>query len=486
MKKVASILTVAVLLSALFGCAGGESSSSDIPAVTAATSATVATAPTTAGDTAAKKTKTTKKKKTTTTKKVTTTAPPIKFKSRLPEVSYAYRDNGRYRDLLRLESGFAVAGHYCTHDNEFSMIRIFNDSTTDYDEYLFPDGNGFEQIAACRDGGFVMTSWSPPAATKVNSDLEREWFEYYEDPALEGWISDVKELSNGNIAVLFASVYTEEGRGKYRWRLTILDPSGELLNKFDLMEHGDIDDAEIIPDNDGGFYLIGSCNEEFATEMEMSKDAYDPAKMTEAAVMHFSDDFRLTWVKTFGGAGNDWVEESTMDSDGNFYLAIGTNCEKEDSFWSTREDDVLPTRYPYRRMLVKLDRDGKIIYKLHLASRGMAVDQVFGIDVRDGYAYVVGMSDYFDGYQNKYPCEQIESDGAPRVMSVYTVCVNGEGKELYRNIFRCDENTTPADSVLLNDGTLVIAGSVSNFDNPFHLVLPDGINVPALFVYAGK
>ena len=43
MKKAASILTAAVLLSTLIGCGGGESSSSDIPAVTDPTDSTAAT-----------------------------------------------------------------------------------------------------------------------------------------------------------------------------------------------------------------------------------------------------------------------------------------------------------------------------------------------------------------------------------------------------------------------------------------------------------
>ncbi len=189
------------------------------------------------------------------------------------------------------------------------------------------------------------------------------------------------------------------------------------------------------------------------------------------------------WVKTLGGGGNDWIEESTIDNDGNFYLAVGTEWYGADSFWEMGVERSMP----YRRMLVKLDKNGNLIYKVPLSAKGMAVDQVFGIHIKDGKTYVVGMTDYFDGYQIKYPCEQIlpeEKQKGERVFCVYNLCIDTDGKEIERKIFRNDINNTPCDSTLLSDGILVIAGSVSKDENPFNLGFPLGVDTAAaLFIY---
>ena len=95
------------------------------------------------------------------------------------------------------------------------------------------------------------------------------------------------------------------------------------------------------------------------------------------------------------------------------------------------------------------------------------------------------MADFFDGYQEKYPCEQImPSEKGSRVFCVYNVCIDSQGKELDRKIFRCDINDAPCDSVMLSNGSLVIAGSVSSVDDPFDLeFLSDGNRMASLFVY---
>jgi hypothetical protein len=74
--------------------------------------------------------------------------------------------------------------------------------------------------------------------------------------------------------------------------------------------------------------------------------------------MHFSSDLNLNWVKTLGGKGEDWVEESAIDSKGNFYIAVGTNSPIKDSFW----DMEFNPKYLFRRMLIKLNKKGDLIY----------------------------------------------------------------------------------------------------------------------------
>ncbi len=51
-------------------------------------------------------------------------------------------------------------------------------------------------------------------------------------------------------------------------------------------------------------------------------------------------------------------------------------------------------------------------------------------------------------------------------------------------MFRCDINDTPCDSVLLPNGSLVVAGRVSSVENPFNLEFPSEIDfLPSLFIF---
>ena len=130
------------------------------------------------------------------------------------------------------------------------------------------------------------------------------------------------------------------------------------------------------------------------------------------------------------------------------------------------------------------DKNGNLIYKLPLSNKGMAVDHIFGIHIKNGKTYVVGMADYFDGYQTKYPCEQISKyEKGDRVFCVYNLCIDSNGKEIDRKIFRCDINNEPCDSVMLENGNLVIAGQISSYENPFNLNLPSDFYAAAFFVY---
>ncbi len=402
------------------------------------------------------------------------------IKSRLPEVKFSVRDsNHRFTDMVNLSNGgYAVSG-YLVREDRVSVIRIYDEKSNLKEEYFYENGNGFDEIAVCSDGGFVAASYCPPCITKINSNFETEWFMPYEDLAFEGTVQDIEEINSDCFAVLFVSLNSPDF--SRRLKISFLNKNGELIETVDLMKNIDPQDADIIADGSGGFYLISACNESLANKYPLVAESYDSSKATESIIMHFSANRELIWAKTLGGGGNDWVEESAIDSKGNIYIAVGTDWYGADSFW----DMSVERSMPYRRMLVKLDKKGNIVYKLPLSNKGMAVDQVFGIHEKNGKVYAVGMADYFDGYQVKYPCEQIlPQEKGERVFCVYTVCIDKEGKELERKIFRCDINNTPGDSALLPNGSLVIAGSVSTVDNPFDLKFPSGVEALAsLFLY---
>lgn len=405
------------------------------------------------------------------------------IKTQLPAVEFSAKDsNVKFTDILNLsDGGFAVSGYRFTEDLIYSVIQIYDENLNLKNEYSYGDGNGFDKIALCSDGGFVAASYCPPCITKVNSNFETEWFMPYENVEFEGTVQDIEEITPDLIAVLFVSVNSPDfGR---RLKLSFLDKDGILIETVDLMKNIDPQDADMISDGNGGFYLLSACNESLADKFPLVAENYNASKATEAIIMHFSAERELVWAKTLGGGGNDWIEEAAIDNNGNIYLALGTEWHGADSFWDMSVERAMP----YRRMLVELDKNSDIVYKAPLSNKGMAVDQVFGIHIRDGKAYVVGMTDYFDGYQIKYPCEQIlpqEKEKGERVFCVYNVCIDSNGKELDRKIFRCDINNTPCDSTLLPSGSLVIAGSVSAVENPFNLEFSFGADsTAALFIF---
>ncbi|MBR5223066.1 MAG: hypothetical protein IKV81_02755 [Clostridia bacterium] len=395
-------------------------------------------------------------------------------KSNLPNVVYSVGDDVVYKDILPLKNGdFAAVGVKYTYDPNLSVLRICDSNGKIKKEHLFSDGNGYDKIASCTDGGYIAASYNPPYLTKISSDFRVEWVKEYYNVACEGIVQDVAQIGV-EYAVLFAGTPYPTTQLK----IAFLNRNGELTKTIDLMKNTDISDGDIIPDSNDGFYLVLTCNENLADKFDVVKNEYDNLKATEVIIMHFNKDKQLTFAKTIGGGGNDWVEESTTDDEGNFYVAIGTDWLQADDFW----DMSVEAYAPFRRMLVKLDKNGNLVYKLPLSNKGMAVDQVFGIHIKEQKTYVVGMADYFDGYQSKYPCEQISKDEkGDRVFSVYTVCVDKNGKELNRNIFRCDINNTPCDSAMLSNGNLVIAGQVSSYENPFKLDLPYDFNRAAAF-----
>ena len=356
-----------------------------------------------------------------------------------------------------------------------SLIRIYDKNNKIKNEYTYDTGNGFTKIAACSDEGFILSSYSPPCLTKINSSFETEWITYYEDIVFEGNVCDIEEISSNCYAVLYISLNSSDFTRCLK--LSFIDNKGNVIDTMEILSNADPTDADIIADGKGGFYITAACDESVVSKFDFIKSEYDSSKLREATILHFSPERELVWAKTLGGVGDDWCEEGAVDEDGNFYIAVATDSIEVDEFWETEFDNF----YPYRRMLVKLNKDGNVVYKHLISSESLSIDQVFAIETKDGNAYVVGMSNYFDDIQNEYICKQIteaETDG--RVFCVYTAIIDSNGKELDREIFRCDEENIPTGAVLRDDGSLIICGSHSGDDT-----LPNGTisKIATLFTY---
>ena len=165
-----------------------------------------------------------------------------------------------------------------------------------------------------------------------------------------------------------------------------------------------------------------------------------------------------------------------MDEEGNFYIALGHHGETTDPFWSE-----LVYGSHFRRMLIKVSPAGEVVYRVPLSGRSMAVDQVFGIHIRNGQVCVTGVSNVNDGVLAPYAATEQDHRYA-----VYEVTVDADGALLSRRAFEYDQlmMNTPDGSVWLSDGRLLISGAVCSFDNTFDLEFPEGTDYNrALFIY---
>ncbi len=219
------------------------------------------------------------------------------IKNQLPEVKFSVKDsNVRFTDMVNLsDGGFAVSGHRFTYDLVYSIIQVYDENSNLKNEYSYGGGNGFDKIAVCSDGGFVAASYCPPCITKINSNLETEWFMPYENVEFEGAVQDIEEISPEIIAVLFVSLNSPDF--SRRLKIAYLDQNGELIETVDLMKNFDPQDADIIADGNGGFYLLSACDKELAKKYQLVAENYDNSKATEAVIMHFSAERNLCGLK---------------------------------------------------------------------------------------------------------------------------------------------------------------------------------------------
>jgi hypothetical protein len=116
----------------------------------------------------------------------------------------------------------------------------------------------------------------------------------------------------------------------------------------------------------------------------------------------------------------------------------------------------------------------------------MAVDHTKGIFFNNGKVNVVGTAYYFDKYNSKYPCKKIgKEDEGDRLFVTYNLSINDKnGKELNRDLFLNSVENEPRGAVVLKNGTVVIAGSVSAMYNSLDLTFYDLYDkLGALFIY---
>lgn len=378
-------------------------------------------------------------------------------KGELPDIKFSAKDSNLFfTDMVNLSNGgFAVFGYRYNEPIMESIIQVYDKNAILEKEYK-NFNNIFNNVAICSDGGYLATSYSPSYITKINSSFEIEWVKPYENIEFFGQVNDIVEISPNLIAVLFMSVNSPDY--STRLKITYLNKNGELIETVDLMKNTDAQDADIIADGNGGYYLLSACDKELSEKYPLVAQSYDQKKGKEIAIMHFSADRKLIDAKTIGGNGDEWVEEATIDSEGNLLIVLCTKSPEKDNFWEMNIKD----EHFLRRMLVKFDKYGKIVYKFPLSSGGLVVDQTYGIHIKDDKTLVVAMENY----------------------CVFVACIDKSGKELYRKIFLYSAFNEPSATTLLSNGSLVIAGCVLRDLTPFDVDFPSGVDrLAALFVY---
>lgn len=402
----------------------------------------------------------------------------------LPQVKYSPTGNKKmFSDIINLYGGgFAVTGRTETEEEIIPIIRIYNDKCNLVKEHKIDLPWGFSRLIECSGGGFIALTEDMPYIIKISKDFKVEWTKEYKDPTGNASAYDIKEISPDCFVILYTD-FNEENDMEHV--ISFFDSEGNVIEKqtFIVVESFNIS-GNIVADGKGGVYLFTYCNQSTVDKYKLCEKEYNREDETDAAIIHFNAERKVDWSKVVSSTkGRDWIEEAAIDQKGNFYIALGTDWKGNDKLWDMMYvDDSCGNR----RMLLKLDKKGNIVYKVPLTSDAMGVDQTHGIHLNNGKVNVVGMAYYFDKYNSKYPCKKIDKeDEGDRLFVAYNLSIDDKkGKELHRDLFLNSVENEPRGSVVLKNGTVVIAGSVSAMFNSLDLTFYDDYDkFGALFIY---
>ncbi len=401
----------------------------------------------------------------------TTTTPsqPIQD-DRLPKVYPFFSNGSAYLfGMAKGENGTIATIGKTYISSEYCFVDVYDENMSIKNTRTLKDYTSLSEIISCSDGGFLVITHGPSAILKLDSNLKTEW------AALYSKILAIQEFRPGNYALL--THYNNSDS----LEIHLLDQTGKSFTTISLatMESPmEMDDAAIFSDSSGGFYLATTWTADFSSSWPTIQQAYDPSGGADCLITHFSSQGKLDRAFTVGGPSDEWCEEAAMDDAGNFYIALGTNDKNNPLFSAVPKSSI----NNFRRLLVKIGANGKMIYSAPLSGHAMAVDQVFGIEISGDQVFVAGFSGYDDGLQNTFPCAHNES-GMYNYVN-YVACIDSKGTVYDRRVFGTDINYQIAGSLLLPNGSLVVCGAIDKTMTPFNLSFPASCYVArALFVY---
>lgn len=389
---------------------------------------------------------------------------------------------GEYTDLTYTADGriIAIGTVYDADLNPKTVIDVYENDLTLMETYECDVW--YSDIVTSQDGGTVVARGNGASTVKkLTADFEVEWSVEFEFYAMDVIITSSVELSDGTIGIVYTKPFDST------WNLLWVSKDGkqfhtQSLGRYDA-QNGLAYGVKLVADNGGGFYL-------FQTVTADTHSVCEANKGYEVLVSHYvpeNGSWNLDSFTVVGGVSDEWCDDAAVDNEGNYYIALSSSDTTRDSFW----DEVLPAGYGYmRRMLVKVSPTGEILYRVPLSGRGMAVDQVTGIHIRDGRVYVGGLSVFYDGVIDSNVADS-DNDYPHDLYVAYAVCADAEGKILSRRVFRYNnmERGAPHDSLWLSDGRMVLCGAVTQNESDFDLEFePEYAEASpadrALFVYA--
>lgn len=388
-------------------------------------------------------------------------------KNVLPDLNAFIEDtNVYYKDIAELKDNtIVVVGYKTMGAEQYGLVRHFNYDASYINEYLFDEVYSIEGVIACDDGGFITSTKGEYELVKFNSNFELEWgytFSWENDKNRVIYeIGRISELEPDCYFIQFKTVNTRNSKrtiGEFIVREEDIRDVEKATFVYHKEEECDIyaTGGGIFLDGQGGFYRTIEVTPENIDKYEILKDKYDPAKGSEVGVVHYNKELEPDFGFVFGGTGDDKGGCLYFDDDGNYYMTVQTNWQGFDSFW----DVGYGIAYSYRKMIVKFDKDGNLLFKTHITYGHNNTHIIFqkGENI---YTVVSNMD------------------------KAFVICVDKiTGKEIYRNQFEVAFGWRLEKGIYINSEMLVMPGRVSRDSKDYNVDF-DGLygTTAALFVY---
>jgi hypothetical protein len=188
---------------------------------------------------------------------------------------------------------------------------------------------------------------------------------------------------------------------------------------------------------DGGFIVLGRSN---SSDINVTSNQ----GLFDAWVVKLSDLGNISWQKSFGGSGNEWMESIVQTSDGG-YIVVGRS--------NSTDGDITSNNGLGDAWVIKLDVSGNISWQKSFG--GSNYDGLNSIvQTSDGGYIAVGFSTSNDG----------DLTGNQGLGDAWVMKLDVSGNISWQNSFGGSDYDEATSIIELSNGTYVIAGSSASID----------------------
>jgi hypothetical protein len=195
--------------------------------------------------------------------------------------------------------------------------------------------------------------------------------------------------------------------------------------------------SQIIPDNGGGFYVIGSSS---SSQLAFSSNH----GLFDVFLTHFSLAGKLLWQKNYGGSGIDFGIDIKLKDNGNFLIAASTTSE---------DVDVSENKGLTDFWLFELDPAGNIVWEKTYGGSDLEYLDGFFVDGNDSI-YLLGGTKSNDG--------DISFNHGDK--DVWLVKTNGQGEILWEKTYGGSESDEGKVIRLSHNDNIIIASTSRSED----------------------